>query len=290
MPRPTSSEPAAGAPGCVAAAALAASAFGPAGRLTNEDVDIASRNDACDFLVDRIHPGHPLIISFNYFTQRDYDFFGRVRKLEQRLGLPFNRVMLRDSHHAWYQRGVTGLGDSVDAVVASLRAFIADMRPSKIITVGQSMGAYAAAMIGMLLDADQVIAYGALSHLDLERTRQDGDVRWMPLIEMLARNPPPRFYDDLPALARTRTRLPAMHMIAGTRADGSGGMPNLDALHAARFAALPAVIPHDFPLARHEVSIWLLEHGLLDDMLHQIVAPLCAAAPFSAFKENNDVP
>ncbi|MGI4846672.1 MAG: alpha/beta hydrolase family protein [Janthinobacterium lividum] len=244
-------------------------------RLSSQSIALLEKDLACDYLLDEIVPGNPLVISFNYFTQLEYDFFGRLRKLEETLGTQFNRIMLRDRHHAWYQRGVFGLGDSVDAVAAALRPIIATMRPSKIITIGQSMGAYAAVLFGMLLDADKVIAYGPLSYIRHDWIARDNDIRWLSLFKLLADDRPEKCYDDLLALAATRASLPVMEILTGTNPDGTGGIANMDLLHARRFATLPQVRSLEYPESRHEIVIWLKEHKLIDTLLYDMIAPLC---------------
>ncbi|MES2743041.1 MAG: hypothetical protein V4754_19120 [Pseudomonadota bacterium] len=252
---------------------------GPLERLTEQTLAAAQNRRDCDYLIDKCYPSRPLIISFNYFTQHEYDFFGRVRKLETRVGAPFNRIMLRDPQHAWYQRGVAGLGDSVDEVAAQLAHFIKAIGPSEVITVGQSMGAYAAVLFGMLLQVDRVLSFGSLPHLHSAQLESMGDVRWLPVFKLLEETPPKRCYDDLIALARSRERLPELHMVAGTNPDGSSGLPNLDALHTEQFAALPNVRTYLYPEARHEVSLWLVEQGLMDGLVGQILAPASPRAP-----------
>jgi len=245
-------------------------------RLTDEQVVAAQQAVGIDYLVDQCCSGQPLIVSFSYFTQTEFDMFGRIRKLESQLGMPLNRIMLRDSRNAWYQYGVAGLGDSVDAVAARLRQMIAAIKPSKVICIGQSMGGYAAILFGMLLQADAVIAYGPLSYLKAEWVERDGDQRWLPVFRALSRQLPMPFYDDLINLAKSYSTLPQLHIVAGTNPDGTGGMPNMDQIHVDRYAGLPGVRLHIYPEARHEVSYWLVDKGLMDQLLYSIVEPLLA--------------
>ena len=58
---------------------------------------------ADDVLVDRIVPGAPLVIAFGFvsWTSRPaFDFYGRLRKLEQVSGQPLNKILVRDSGNA----------------------------------------------------------------------------------------------------------------------------------------------------------------------------------------------
>lgn len=247
----------------------------PIPRLSNDAIEDAARQSESDCVIDAIYPGRPLIISFNYFTQQDeFDMFGRIRKLEQRAGAPFNRIYLRDSKNAWYQYGIKGLGNSVHEVAQKLQGLIRFIRPSEVITIGQSMGGYAAILYGILLQADRAIGFGPLSHLNAEWTCRDGDVRWLSLIEQFNAAPPPHWYPDLVALALSSPVLPHIHVVAGTNPVGSSNLPNMDKLHTERFAGVPGLVLHEFPEARHEVSLWLLENDLLDDLLYRMIVAL----------------
>ena len=117
-------------------------------------------------------PGEILVISFAFVSwdgKPKFDFFGRLKKLEYRYPRPVNRILLRDNRNAWYHRGVPGLGSDVDEVAASLKDFVRSIRPSRVVTIGQSMGGYASLMFGALIGADKSIAFGPLSFLNSNR-------------------------------------------------------------------------------------------------------------------------
>jgi pimeloyl-ACP methyl ester carboxylesterase len=121
------------------------------------------KTSTADVLVDRVIPGEILVIAFGFVsweTRPDFDFYGRLRKLEQNSGRHINKILVRDSGNAWYHRRIDGLGTHPDETAQACRALIREIRPSKVITIGQSMGAYAAVMYGLLLEVQQVIAFG----------------------------------------------------------------------------------------------------------------------------------
>jgi len=67
---------------------------------------------------------------------------------------------------AWYlraHRGASGSAntlDSFDAVLDVVRAELAALQPTRLVTIGASMGAYAAIRAGLALDATAVLAFG----------------------------------------------------------------------------------------------------------------------------------
>ncbi|MDQ4628403.1 hypothetical protein [Janthinobacterium lividum] len=237
---------------------------------------------ADDVLVDRIVPGAPLVIAFGFVswtTRPAFDFYGRLRKLEQASGQHLNKILVRDSGNAWYHRRIAGLGSHVDETAQALRELVRRIAPSHVTTVGQSMGAYAAVMYGLLLDAQQIVAFGPLSFLDVQQARLYHELRWLPVMESLAQDPPPSGYYDLAALCRARaTDDTQLHLVFGTRPDaarpdaasagaGASESVNLDAMHAQRLAAFGRCTLHPYPQSGHAVVQHLIDTKRINGLL-----------------------
>src|SRR5471032_985145 len=153
-----------------------------------------------DVMVDHVIPGELLVITFGFVSwdkRPDFDFYGRLKKLEEISGRHINKILVRDSGNAWYHRKIDGLGLHVDETAAALRTLVQAIAPSKVITIGQSMGGYAAIMYGLLLDVQQVISFGPLSFLDVGQSRLYHELRWLAVMQKLADDPPPSGYYDL---------------------------------------------------------------------------------------------
>ncbi|WP_303674602.1 alpha/beta fold hydrolase [Vampirovibrio chlorellavorus] len=235
--------------------------------LTN---DIVDQSEAA-VLVDQIHPGKPLILSFGFvnWEQRPaFDFYGRVKKLEVTTGQVFNRILIRDCTNSWYHREIPGLGSHVDAVADSLRQLIARIQPSHVITIGQSMGAYAAIMFGILLKVKRIVAFGPLSFLNVEQALTYHDRRWLRVMLDLHDHPPPSLYADLPQLSRERQSTCDLRVIFGTQPDANAPESvNLDVLHAHRYGALPNCSLYPVPRSGHAVVQHLIDQGQMDAVL-----------------------
>ena len=237
-----------------------------------------------DVLVDRIVPGAPLVIAFGFVswtTRPAFDFYGRLRKLEQASGQHLNKILVRDSGNAWYHRRIAGLGSHVDETAQALRELVRRIAPSTITTLGQSMGGYAAVMYGLLLDAQQIVAFGPLSFLDVEQARLYHELRWLPVMESLAQDPPLSGYYDLAALCRARaTAHTQMHLVFGTRPDaanagaGASESVNLDAMHAQRLAAFGRCTLHPFPHSGHAVVQHLIDTKRINGLLASCILGL----------------
>ncbi|WP_298408991.1 hypothetical protein [Janthinobacterium sp.] len=242
---------------------------------------------ADDVLVDRIVPGAPLVIAFGFVswtTRPAFDFYGRLRKLEQVSGQPLNKILVRDSGNAWYHRQIAGLGNHVDETAQALRELVRRIAPSTITTLGQSMGAYAAVMYGLLLDAQQIVAFGPLSFLDVQQARLYHELRWLPVMVSLAQDPPLSGYYDLAALCRARaTDDTQLHLVFGTRPDVAnlGGSAsesvNLDAMHAQRLAAFGRCTLHPFPQSGHAVVQHLIDTKRINGLLASCILGLTLA-------------
>ncbi|MGX9772008.1 Uncharacterised protein [Janthinobacterium lividum] len=249
---------------------------------------VATTDD--DVLVDRIVPGAPLVIAFGFVswtTRPAFDFYGRLRKLEQVSGQHLNKILVRDSGNAWYHRRIAGLGSHVDETAQALRELVRRIAPGQVTTIGQSMGAYAAVMYGLLLDAQQIVAFGPLSFLDVQQARLYHELRWLPVMESLAQDPPASGYYDLAALCRARaTEHTQLHLVFGTRPDaarpdvanpGASESVNLDAMHAQRLAAYGQCTLHPFPQSGHAVVQHLIDTKRINGLLAKCILGLTLA-------------
>ncbi len=222
-----------------------------------------------DFLIDACVPGAPLLITFafvDWAKTAEFYLFGRSKKLEVLGGKPVNRILLRDRRNLWYMQGVEGLGANVAEVAKKLQLLVAAMQPSALWCVGESMGGYAAVLYGLLLQAERIVAFGALSTFNAAFAEQYGDRRWLGTMKNM--NPALVEASDLPALARRQQYRGRLHLVQGTFAGKNApDAVNLDVMHSRRFADLRCVRYHDYPQADHAVTHWLNARGQFDAIL-----------------------
>jgi Cupin-like domain len=239
--------------------------------LTNE---IVETTDAA-YLVDEIYKNEVLIISFGFVswdTPAKFDFYGRSKKLANLANKPINRILVRDVSNSWYHRGIPGLGCNVDEVAKSLKQLIKQISPSKVITIGQSMGAYAAIMFGQLIGAEQVIAFGTLSFLDSNKAREIGDRRWLSVMESLEANLPDISYFDLLELCQESEHSPDIQIFYGQKSDGdTPGEVNLDDFHANRMNALSNCTLHPYKDSAHAIVKYLIDNQQIDSILLEVI-------------------
>lgn len=237
------------------------------------------KTSTADVLVDRVVPGEILVIAFGFVSweaRPDFDFYGRLRKLEQNSGRHINKILVRDSGNAWYHRRIDGLGMHPDETAEGLRVLIREIQPSKVITIGQSMGAYAAVMYGLLLEVQQVIAFGPLSFLDPQQALLYHERRWLSVMRDLAANSPASGYYDLQTLGLSKaSALPDLHILFGTKPDQGGKESvNLDAMHAQRLAAIGNCTLHPYPYSGHTVVQHLIDTKRINALLARLIMHL----------------
>lgn len=228
--------------------------------------------------VEIVQPGAPLVITFGSYAEPGspavFEFSGYLKKLEGLSGRQLNKLLVRDPSMRWYLAGIEGVGDDVASTAAALSDFVDRHQPSSVITLGQSMGAYAAILYGTLIGADKVVAFGSLSCFDSELWALMNEVRWVPSLAALDQSGvDAHAYRDLARfLAEHDGPLPDIDWIYGNSA-GDGIDPQIavavDAVHAARFVGTPAVslVPARFGL--HAVVQHFRSQGVFADVLRQ---------------------
>ena len=165
--------------------------------------------------------------------------------------LDASKIFVRDLDQCWYQRGVRGLGSSIDETAEAVRVRIASLRPTRVVTVGNSAGGFAAGIFGALLDADASHAFSPQTLVGLPMLRL-GDVRWP--VEMIRTElSPDRRYRDLAKFASDRL---TVHYSTAVRRD---------ARHARRLEGKAKLRSHES--GGHELVKTLRDKGELGQIL-----------------------
>jgi pimeloyl-ACP methyl ester carboxylesterase len=240
--------------------------------------------------------GAPLVITFGFYASprpAEFTFEGRMKKLQAVSGRPLNTLHVRDPSLQWYLGGIDGVGVGVAATADAFAELIAFLQPSSVITIGQSMGAYAAMLFGTLLEAQKVVAFGPVSAFDRRIWSVIGDTRWLPVLaEMEASGLDTAPYHDLPPLIEAaRGHRPDIDLIFSGFA-GPGAAPHdavaIDAAHAARFVNTPGVTLLPVVHSLHAVVEYFRAAGVITEVLAQRIfgtslAPIIGALRKDAF-------
>ncbi len=223
-----------------------------------------------DYLINGENVGRPLIISFSFaFWERpcEFDFIGRFKKIEGLYDQPFNSIFLRDRHSLWYHRGVNGLGNNIGDVVAFLKLKIEHLQPSMIVTIGQSMGGYAALIFGALLKADKIISFAPLSFIDPEKLNFFGDRRYYQALKKINDIKLDVKYLDVLEVFSSVKHDPEIHVVFGVDGDSDRELVHMDSMHALRLQALPGCVLHALEGVGHLVVKHLADNEMMDSFL-----------------------
>lgn len=111
----------------------------------------------------RVFPrkSNQLAIFFSGSSTPDHEF--RWWKIANRISA--SAILVNNGPNEWYQRGIDGLGGSVDEVASTFRAWADHLDATRIYTIGTSMGGAGALIYGAKLDA-KTLAFAAETRTD----------------------------------------------------------------------------------------------------------------------------
>jgi pimeloyl-ACP methyl ester carboxylesterase len=75
-------------------------------------------------------------------------------------------LLVRDPANHWYNAGLPGAGDTVEEIAERIRAELDALGARRVVTLGSSMGGYAAILFGCMLAAQQVVSLTPQTFLD----------------------------------------------------------------------------------------------------------------------------
>ena len=173
------------------------------------------------------------------------------------------KVYIRDHEQAWYHRGVAGVADSIDGLVGHLRQQIQRYACRRVVTLGNSMGAYAAILTGCLLPADEVVAFSPQTFIGRFKRLLCLDRRWSRQLAGAYRSPSAnRAYFDLKSVLRKGPASTSYHLYYG-----KGNRQ--DARHAEHLKGLGGVHLHPMDLEGHNLVRVLRDTGRLTEILQR---------------------
>jgi len=170
--------------------------------------------------------------------------------------LPVKKLYVRDLNNSWYHGEHPGIGAGVDALAEWIRGVIREQDVRKVVTLGCSMGGYAAILLGALIDADRVLAITPQTFVDRRSRLLYGDTRSRALKNKILTYPSaaPQYF----RLGRFLRNYPYQGRIEVHR-----GWDRLDYLHARQIASLPNVRMTLHETHRHDLAGVLKRRGFL---------------------------
>ncbi len=167
-----------------------------------------------------------------------------------------NVIFLSDSRNFWYQEGVAGIANSISGTVARILEFCESAGVYEIVTVGASMGGYAAVLYGALLTSDikvKVLAFSFDSILKLPTSPSEKHMNDLA----------PVHYPDL--LKTVQTYQPRIHIYVGE-------FYTMDLLGAERLSTIPNVTIQSLRGVDHSTARFVHQSMGLETMIDQYSA------------------
>jgi hypothetical protein len=221
------------------------------------DADFADRT--ASVIRDLSVPSRALLVAFGGIAGQmempPFEFFRHTGSLEVK------RVFVRDLDQCWYQTGIRGLGDGVEATAEALISEAERAAVDRVVYTGNSAGGFAAILFGVLSGADAVVAFSPQTTLTSPR-----HVRSRDRFEVMNRAIADRRFLDLRELigAAPSVRI-HVHYAKWNR---------LDRFHARRTRHLPSVTLHPHSHVRHSLVRSLRDSGELRSIFREALALL----------------
>ncbi len=186
-------------------------------------------------------------------------------------GGDFNVLYIRDPAEGWFQRGIVGLGDRLEDIAQSIKKILSPYKGLPRVTLGYSMGGYAAILLGTMIGARKAIALSPQSFIDPDMRAEHGDDRWQ---QSLRKIKPNRMQvpDLLPIMQKNKGMAVSVFYCA---------KDVLDSLHAKRMENSPHTLIYPVDGDDHNVARALKQQGLLRTVIEQEVLNRTLPPPFT---------
>ncbi|HEY8152752.1 MAG TPA: hypothetical protein VII72_01350 [Myxococcota bacterium] len=221
--------------------------------------------------IDFSPPGRALLVAFGGIAgalgMPPFEFFKLSADLDCK------RIFVRDLRQAWYHEGLPGISEDLPGIARFLRARMQESRAERFVFVGNSMGGYAAILLGALAGAHAVHAISPQTFIDRWRRLLFWDRRWRREIARVHALPQARW--DVFDLRGALPRLPAVPQIELHYSSQS----RIDSLHARRMRGAPGVTLHPHGEGGHQVVARLRDTGALRSLLVRALESPSSARP-----------
>ncbi len=147
-----------------------------------------------DYLIDSNDEMKPLIIAFGGISGAIYQpVFEFKNFLQNNVDCHF--IFVKDTNQCWYHKGAIGLGNNIESASHNLKSIINTINYSKVLTIGGSMGGFAALLFGSLLKVDGIISFSPQTFIDKKNRRLNADNRWSKQMKYVHNNFSSEYFD-----------------------------------------------------------------------------------------------
>lgn len=121
------------------------------------------------FYIQDFNQSSHLIIAFSGYGQ-NFEWFGSIRKYES--DYKFSKFWLRDLAKAYWHGKLPGIEYGVIPLSYFINEKIKKSNAKRVMTMGLSMGGYAAILFGCLCNVDLVLSFSGQTHLPEHRRKK----------------------------------------------------------------------------------------------------------------------
>jgi pimeloyl-ACP methyl ester carboxylesterase len=146
-----------------------------------------------------------------------------------------DKIFIRDIHQVWYQKGLADDIQNLSDIADYLKNIISSKKYTNVVFIGNSMGGYAAILLGTLLGVNKIIAFSPQTFIGRFRRLLNLDRRWRKQINNVHANAykQPEYFDLKPVLKKGNNNSSIEIWYCKTH--------RLDRLHAERLKKAPNV-------------------------------------------------
>lgn len=177
-----------------------------------------------------------------------------------------NCIYVRDLYQAWYHKGLPGVADDIAGIAVFLKEEIKKSGAERVVLTGNSMGGYAAILIGALVNADEVQAFSPQTFIDVANRAHYGDNRFKSKLDAVHRLGESEFLD----LSRVICAYSGQCKFNIHYSPESA----LDKVHAERLGRYGSVVLHSYGDGGHTLVKHLKNSGALADIIGNAIDPL----------------
>lgn len=211
-------------------------------------------------ILEEIFPGSNRIYFifggiFSGMGMMPFEFFKSSQILQE------NKVFFRDFSQSWYQNGLPGVGKNIYDIRDYINSKIAQLNPSEVFFVGNSMGGYAAILFSTLVGSSQAIAFAPQTFISPFKRWKHRDSRWTKQVLKTYRlSIFKEHYWDLQLLLDKHPDSANIHIFVSQKHE-------LDFVHANQLRPFNKVKIHEYDVGGHALVKYLRDAGKLPEIL-----------------------
>ena len=199
-------------------------------------------------------------------------------------GFNVDKIFIRDLNQSWYHKGLTNSTKDIKGTASYLKKIIKKHKYKKVVCLGNSMGGYAAMVIGHLIKADTILSFSPQTFLDNKNRLKYNDNRWQEQIDNLPTNLDKKYLDIYKLYAKKQNKNSTIKIFYSSD-------ERIDVEHVKRLEDFDSVELFSYEDGGHQLVQHLRANGELYRVLRNNLTPFSEDRIISIFQDiENDIP